>query len=235
LEASARYQAEPDAAQTALPSELQKHWQAEISGGYHMEYGFSCMGYELAAGLGVKMAAPECEVIVMVGDGSYLMLNSEIATSVMLGCKLIVVVLDNHGYGCINRLQQETGGAPFNNLWKDCQQVVVPLSIDFAAHARSLGAIAEKVDKVGELSEALTLARKSDRTLAISSFQSVSSYALPVFDSQHLRGAVMPIYHLGLNNGFEVHLAPVLVRVLEKRFERIRIGKHFADCFRTLG
>lgn len=88
-----------------------------------MEYGFSCMGYELAVGIGVKMAQPERDVIVMLGDGSYLMLNSEIATSVMLGQKLIIILLDNHGYGCINRLQQATGSAPVNNLWADSQHM----------------------------------------------------------------------------------------------------------------
>ena len=86
------------------------------AGRYHMEYGFSCMGYEIAGGLGVKMARPDKEVVVMVGDGSYMMLNSEIATSVMLGKKLTIVVLDNRGFGCINRLQMATGGANFNNL-----------------------------------------------------------------------------------------------------------------------
>ena len=99
-----------------LPAELHKLWRTSTPGGYHMEYGYSCMGYEIAGGLGAKMAKPEREVIVMVGDGSYLMLNAEIATSLMLGMKLIIVVLDNRGYGCINRLQQACGGAPFNNL-----------------------------------------------------------------------------------------------------------------------
>ncbi|MEO8755498.1 MAG: 3D-(3,5/4)-trihydroxycyclohexane-1,2-dione acylhydrolase (decyclizing), partial [Casimicrobiaceae bacterium] len=92
-----------------LPAELHKLWRTSVPGGYHMEYGYSCMGYEIAGGLGVKMARPEREVIVMVGDGSYLMLNAEIATSVMLGHKLVIVVLDNRGYGCINRLQQAVG------------------------------------------------------------------------------------------------------------------------------
>ena len=96
-------------------------WQAGAPGGYHMEYGYSCMGYEIAGGLGVKMADPAREVIVMVGDGSYLMMNSEIATSVMLGLKLTVVVLDNRGYGCINRLQRATGGESFNNLLQHTQ------------------------------------------------------------------------------------------------------------------
>ena len=99
-----------------LPGELHKLWRPGAALGYHVEYGYSCMGYEIAGGLGVKMALPEREVVVTVGDGSYLMMNSEIATSVMLGVKLIIVVLDNRGFGCINRLQKATGGAPFNNL-----------------------------------------------------------------------------------------------------------------------
>ena len=98
-----------------LPGELHKLWQARQIGTYHLEYGYSCMGYEIAGGLGVKLARPEREVIVLVGDGSYLMLNSEIATSVMLGVKLTVVVLDNGGFGCIDRLQRATGGMAFNN------------------------------------------------------------------------------------------------------------------------
>ncbi len=102
------------------------------------------------------MAKPDREVIVMVGDGSYLMLNSEIATSVMLGMKLIIVVLDNRGYGCINRLQQACGGAPFNNLFDDCVQGADGAPrIDFAAHAASLGALAENVKTIPELEAAL--------------------------------------------------------------------------------
>ena len=92
------------------------------------------MGYEIAGGLGVKMAEPDREVVVMVGDGSYLMMNSELATSVMLGRKLIVVLLDNRGFGCINRLQQATGSPGFNNLLADARHEVLP-DIDFAAHA----------------------------------------------------------------------------------------------------
>src|SRR5258708_4455298 len=107
-----------------LPAELHKLWRTSTPGGYHMEYGYSCMGYEIAGGLGVKMARPEREIIVMVGDGSYLMLNNEIATSVMLDKKLIIVVLDNRGYGCINRLQQSSGGNPSNNIFKNCLQFV---------------------------------------------------------------------------------------------------------------
>ncbi|KAF1028702.1 MAG: 3D-(3,5/4)-trihydroxycyclohexane-1,2-dione hydrolase [Burkholderia plantarii] len=142
-----------------LPAELHKLWRASVPGGYHVEYGYSCMGYEIAGGLGAKLARPEREVIVFVGDGSYLMMNSEIATSVMLGAKLIIVVLDNRGYGCINRLQQTCGGAPFNNMIEDCLQGPdgAP-AIDFAAHARALGARAEHVADVAGLDAALARA-----------------------------------------------------------------------------
>jgi 3D-(3,5/4)-trihydroxycyclohexane-1,2-dione acylhydrolase (decyclizing) len=151
-----------------LPAELHKLWRAAVPGGYHMEYGYSCMGYEIAGGIGVKMARPGREVVVMVGDGSYLMLNSELATSVMLGHKLTVVVLDNRGYGCINRLQQACGGAPFNNLLQDCLQGQDGLpSIDFAMHARSLGCIAEHPRSVAELEQALERARSAKRTTVI--------------------------------------------------------------------
>lgn len=151
-----------------LPAELHKLWRTSTPGGYHVEYGYSCMGYEIAGGLGVKMAKPDAEVIVMVGDGSYLMMNTEIATSVMLGKKLIIVVLDNRGYGCINRLQQAVGGAPFNNMFDDCLQVDGGAPhIDFAANARSLGALAEHVKSIHELEQALQRARAADRTYLI--------------------------------------------------------------------
>ena len=151
-----------------LPAELHKLWRAGVPGAYHVEYGYSCMGYEIAGGLGVKLARPDREVIVILGDGSYLMLNSEIATSVMLGCKLIVVVLDNRGFGCINRLQQACGGAPFNNLLEDCRQGPLGApAVDFAAHAAALGARAENVDGIAALEAALGRARASDRTYVI--------------------------------------------------------------------
>jgi len=148
-----------------LPGELHKLWQAQ-PGGYHLEYGFSCMGYEIAGGLGVKLAAPQREVYVLVGDGSYLMLNSEIATSVALGLKLVIVVLDNGGFGCISRLQQATGGAPFNNLAADIRRVA-PVAVDFRAHAESLGAVAETVSGIAELEAALTRARAAPRTAVV--------------------------------------------------------------------
>ncbi len=149
-----------------LPGELHKLWQAGAPGSYHAEYGYSTMGYEIAGGLGAKMAKPDEEVVVMVGDGSYLMLNSEIATSVMLGLKLTIVLLDNRGFGCINRLQMATGGANFNNLLKDARHVALP-EVDFAAHAASLGAIAEKVASVGDLEAALKRSQGNDRTTVL--------------------------------------------------------------------
>ena len=151
-----------------LPADLHKLWRTGEPGGYHMEYGYSCMGYEIAGGLGVKMARPDREVIVIVGDGSYLMLNSEIATSLLLDQKLIVVVLDNHGYGCINRLQQACGGAPFNNLFSDSVQGKRGAPpIDFAAHAAALGALSENVKSIPELERALKRARAADRTYVV--------------------------------------------------------------------
>ena len=149
-----------------LPGELHKLWRTAKPGGYHLEYGYSCMGYEIAGGLGVKMAAPERDVVVMVGDGSYLMMNSEIATSVMLGRKLIIVVLDNRGFGCIDRLQRSTGSESFNNLLADARHEMLP-QIDFAAHAASMGAIAEKVENIAGLDQALARARTADRTSVI--------------------------------------------------------------------
>jgi 3D-(3,5/4)-trihydroxycyclohexane-1,2-dione acylhydrolase (decyclizing) len=149
-----------------LPGELHKLWRSHRPGGYHVEYGFSCMGYEIAGGLGVKMADPSRDVYVMVGDGSYLMLNSELATSVMLGHKITVILLDNRGYGCINRLQQGTGGRPFNNLLADTRHETLP-EIDFAGHARSLGATAEKVDGIAGLEAALVRAAASDTSYVI--------------------------------------------------------------------
>jgi 3D-(3,5/4)-trihydroxycyclohexane-1,2-dione acylhydrolase (decyclizing) len=149
-----------------LPGELHKLWRPKRPGGYHVEYGFSCMGYEIAGGLGVKMADPAREVIVMVGDGSYLMLNSEIATSVMLGLKLTLVVLDNRGFGCINRLQAQVGAAPFNNLLADSRHETLP-AIDFAAHATSLGALSEKADDIAGLEAAMGRAADAPRTYVI--------------------------------------------------------------------
>ena len=149
-----------------LPGELHKLWKAGGPGSYHMEYGFSTMGYEIAGGLGVKLARPDDDVVVMVGDGSYMMMNSEIVSSIMLGAKLTIVLLDNSGFGCINRLQMATGGANFNNLLKDTHHVTLP-GIDFAAHAASMGAVSRRVSSIAELETALHETESADRTTVI--------------------------------------------------------------------
>jgi len=149
-----------------LPGELHKLWKAKLPNSYHVEYGYSCMGYEIAGGMGVKMARPDREVVVMVGDGSYMMANSELATSVMLGHKIILVILDNRGYACINRLQIATGGESFNNLL-DTARHVVPSAIDFTAHAASMGATSEKVASIEQLEEAMVRARAATSSYAI--------------------------------------------------------------------
>ncbi|MES2144495.1 MAG: 3D-(3,5/4)-trihydroxycyclohexane-1,2-dione acylhydrolase (decyclizing) [Pseudomonadota bacterium] len=141
-----------------MPGELHKLWKATRPMSYHMEYGFSCMGYEIAGALGIKMAQPDRDVICMLGDGSYMMANSELATACMMGLKITVVITDNRGFGCINRLQRHTGGAEFNNLLKDAWQVQ-PMAIDFRAHAESMGAVAVKVASVAELETALAQGR----------------------------------------------------------------------------
>ena len=148
-----------------LPAELHKLWRATLPGNYHMEYGYSCMGYEIAGALGAKMARPHQEVIVMVGDGSYMMMNSELATSLLLGQKLIIVVLDNRGYGCIERLQRSTGSPGFNNMLDDCIPEGGEASrIDFAMHAAAMGADAVHVKDVAELQSAMVRARAARRT-----------------------------------------------------------------------
>ncbi|MFN3250665.1 3D-(3,5/4)-trihydroxycyclohexane-1,2-dione acylhydrolase (decyclizing) [Roseibium album] len=132
-----------------MPGALKLLWQAP-QGGYHMEYGYSCMGYEIAGALGVKLAKPDRDVVCFVGDGSYMMANSELATAVMRRVPFTVVLTDNRGYGCINRLQMGTGGEQFNNLYQNCNVEVQP-DIDFVAHAASMGAHAVKARDIADL------------------------------------------------------------------------------------
>lgn len=143
-----------------MPGELHKLWKAPRPGAYHMEYGYSCMGYEIAGAMGIKMAQPDRDVVCMIGDGSYMMANSELATAAMLGIDMTVVITDNRGYGCINRLQMGTGGAEFNNLL-DHSHHVTPSNIDFAAHAASMGAAAVHVSSIAELEQALSRAKSA--------------------------------------------------------------------------
>jgi 3D-(3,5/4)-trihydroxycyclohexane-1,2-dione acylhydrolase (decyclizing) len=142
-----------------MPGALHVLWRA-AQGGYHMEYGFSCMGYEIAGAMGIKMARPEADVVCMVGDGSYMMANSELATAVMMGIPFTVVLTDNRGYGCINRLQKATGGAPFNNLYDDSYHVNAA-NIDFASHAASMGARVVKVSNIAQLEGVMEGAKTS--------------------------------------------------------------------------
>ncbi|MCT4333057.1 3D-(3,5/4)-trihydroxycyclohexane-1,2-dione acylhydrolase (decyclizing) [Paracoccus sp. YLB-12] len=140
-----------------MPGALKLLWQPS-QGGYHMEYGFSCMGYEIAGAMGLKLARPDREVICFVGDGSYMMANSELATAVMRRVPFTVVLTDNRGFGCINRLQQGCGGEQFNNLYKDCNVEVQP-QIDFVAHATSMGAHAVKASGIADLETQIAAAR----------------------------------------------------------------------------
>ena len=144
-----------------MPGELHKLWKANRPMSYHMEYGFSCMGYEIAGAMGIKMAEPERDVLCFTGDGTYMMANSEMATAAMMGVSFTVIVTDNRGFGCINRLQMGTGGAEFNNLLKDAVHET-PSAIDFAAHAASMGATSVKVSSISELEQAL--AKRGDIT-----------------------------------------------------------------------
>ena len=143
-----------------MPGALKLLWQAP-KGGYHMEYGFSCMGYEIAGAMGLKLALPDRDVVCFVGDGSYMMANSELATAVMRRVPFTVVLTDNRGYGCINRLQMSTGGEQFNNLYKDCRVEAQP-QIDFAAHAAAMGARAVKAQDIADLEAQLLVAKGAE-------------------------------------------------------------------------
>ncbi|WP_106743574.1 3D-(3,5/4)-trihydroxycyclohexane-1,2-dione acylhydrolase (decyclizing) [Yoonia maritima] len=141
-----------------MPGALKLLWQPS-QGGYHMEYGYSCMGYEVAGAMGLKLAEPQREVICFVGDGSYMMANSELATAVMRRIPFTVVLTDNRGYGCINRLQtMGCGGEPFNNMYVDCNVEDQP-EINYVAHAASMGAYAVKAAGTDQLEAELKAAR----------------------------------------------------------------------------
>jgi 3D-(3,5/4)-trihydroxycyclohexane-1,2-dione acylhydrolase (decyclizing) len=146
---------------------MTKGWRIKDPNTFDCEFGFSCMGYEIAGGWGAAMADPGRETFVMTGDGSYLMMNSDIYSSVLSGHKMIIVVCDNGGFGVINRLQIGKGGEPFNNLIRDCR-VQKPFSVDFARHAEAMGAYARAVQSIGDLEDALEWAKSNDRTTVIS-------------------------------------------------------------------
>ncbi|MGB8474464.1 MAG: 3D-(3,5/4)-trihydroxycyclohexane-1,2-dione acylhydrolase (decyclizing) [Candidatus Acidiferrum sp.] len=151
----------------SLPGDLHKLWRTRDPKGYHMEYGYSCMGYEIAGGLGVKMAAPDREVFVMVGDGSYLMMAQEIHTSIQEGYKLNIVLLDNHGFASIGGLSEACGSGGFGTQYRRRRNGNLDgatVEVDFVASAASLGADAVRVQTLGELKNALVAARASLKT-----------------------------------------------------------------------
>jgi len=149
-----------------LPGELNKHWRSLRVGSFDCEYGFSCMGYEIGGAWGAAMALPERTVISLCGDGSYLMANSDVYSSVLSGHKFILVLCDNGGYAVIDRLQVSKGAAHFNNLIEHTRAKEA-VYVDFAAHARSMGAEAIEVSTLQEFKEALGRAREADRTAVI--------------------------------------------------------------------
>ncbi len=174
----------------SLPGDLHKLWRTRDVKGYHVEYGFSTMGYEIAGGLGVKMAAPDREVYVLVGDGSYLMLAQELVTAVQEGIKIVVVVVDNHGFASIGSLSRSLGSQGFGTHYRYRKSGSIGLDregpqgdtlpIDLAANAASLGAVSERVRTIADLRAALTRARRAERpyviTIEADRYESVPAY-----------------------------------------------------------
>ena len=174
----------------SLPGDLHKLWRTRDVKGYHVEYGFSTMGYEIAGGLGVKMAAPDREVYVLVGDGSYLMLAQELVTAVQEGIKIIVVVVDNHGYASIGSLSRSLGSQGFGTHYRYRKAGSLGLDgegpqgdtlpIDLAANAASLGAVSERVRTIAELRAALARAKRAVSpyviTIETDRYESVPDY-----------------------------------------------------------
>ncbi len=159
------------AAAGGLPAEVTANWRTLETGTVDVEFGFSCMGYEIAGAWGARIAQmqqePERDTIVFIGDGSYMMMNSDIYSSVLSQKKLIILVLDNGGFAVINKLQNNTGNHSFNNLLADCPTIPEPFAVDFAAHARAQGAIAETVATPEDLRDAFKRAKAATKTTVI--------------------------------------------------------------------
>ncbi len=174
----------------SMPGDLHKLWRTRDPKGYHVEYGYSCMGYEIAGGLGVKLATPERDVYVLVGDGSYLMLSSEIVTSIQEGLKLTIVLVDNHGFNSIGSLSRALGTEGFGTLYRYRRNGSLgldgegdpapPLPVDLAANAESLGAHVIRATTIDELRAGLAAAKAETRTVVIAvevdRYESVPSY-----------------------------------------------------------
>jgi 3D-(3,5/4)-trihydroxycyclohexane-1,2-dione acylhydrolase (decyclizing) len=175
----------------AMPGDLHKLWRTKDPKGYQVEYGYSCMGYEIAGGLGAKMAAPEREVYVMVGDGSYLMLNGELVTSIQERQKLTIVLVDNHGFASIGELSEVVGSDGFGThyryrengslgLHSEAPSKLLP--VDLAANAESLGAYVIRTNTIPELEDALAEAKSIDRTVVI--YIQTNRETVPDYESQ---------------------------------------------------
>lgn len=156
-----------------LPGELHKLWRVSTSDSYHVEYGYSCMGYEIAGGLGVKIAKPGTEVFVLVGDGSYLMMHTELLTARQLDMKINVIVLDNRGFGCIDRLQKSCGSPSFGNLFKEDID-----GIDYVANAKSYGCHASKANNLVELGQIL-IANRAIKNTCVTVIETDPSQSTP--------------------------------------------------------
>ncbi|NLE14688.1 MAG: 3D-(3,5/4)-trihydroxycyclohexane-1,2-dione acylhydrolase (decyclizing) [Spirochaetales bacterium] len=144
----------------SIPSDMQRVWRTRVRGTYHMEYAFSCMGYEVAAALGTKIAHPDREVVTIIGDGAYTMLHTELLTSIQEGRKIIVVVLDNAGFHCIDNLQNSQGIVHYGNEWRRREKETgrltgSSLSVDYALNAQSWGAVGLRADTIEELEQAV--------------------------------------------------------------------------------
>ena len=154
-----------------LPGEVAANWQARSVASVDIEYGYSCMGYEIAGGWGARIAQMEAgnggDTIVLVGDGSYLLLNSDIYSSVLSTRKLIIILCDNGGFAVIDRLQRNTGNVAFNNLIVDCYGGNAAFAVDFVLHARAMGAGSEAVTDITAFEAAFARAKQSERTYVI--------------------------------------------------------------------
>ncbi len=155
----------------SLPGDLHKLWRTRDPKGYHLEYGYSCMGYEVAGGVGVKMAAPERDVYVMVGDGSWLMMSSDLVTALQEGIKITVILIDNGGFGSIGNLSTSVGSDAFGTRYRsrgaDGQLSGERIRVDFAANARSLGAHVIACPTIAALRAGLAEARAQTRATVL--------------------------------------------------------------------
>ena len=205
----------------SIPGDLHKLWRTRDPKGYHVEYGFSTMGYEIAGGLGVKMAAPDREVYVLVGDGSYLMMAQELVTAVQERVKLVVVVVDNHGYASIGGLSRSLGSQGFGTQYRYRRSGSIGLDreapqgdtlpIDIAANAASLGAVSETVRTIGELRAALVEAKRVERPYVVT-IETDRYESVPAYESWW---AVAPAEVSGLDE----------VRSARERYEKGRLGQ----------